>query len=383
MDPFSIFVGCVGLCEAITKATFGIASLIQTVSDARDELRQISNQLKQLKVILALIQQNFGPNEELPEPQRHEIFSIINNCLDTLKSIGEIVEEHNRQWGPSLWALKGKKKVQAVSRKLDMFIQQLHLILQGSNSAMLQVMTKHSNITSIACGEIRHDILDVREDTTILKAQSSDQTRNLSLIYEKLSSIDSGISTLLNKHPSLVTGDSWEPQVMRDNPTASGQEKLSSSINNISWHGSNQLRMTEPCKRQPKHELPLSEEFSSSQSVTHYSMLSSGPMSSSEATRSSENKIASQFKQAVLARARGAAKNNVIQAPEPDQVEHIRRTFKLQVQQFSKNPARRRTNTSSNVMSSSDRPKLRSAHQQAVVNSFQRMVMEVASTTQL
>lgn len=133
MDPFSITVGCVGLCDSITKANFGIASLIQTLSDARDELGQINNQLKQLKVTLALIQQNFSPNEELPEPQRDEIFLVINNCLDTLKSIGEIVEEHNGQWGPSLWALKGKKKVQAVSHNLDIYMRQLGLILQGNN----------------------------------------------------------------------------------------------------------------------------------------------------------------------------------------------------------------------------------------------------------
>lgn len=107
---------------------------------------------------------------------------------------------------------------------------------------MLQVIGEHSNITRIACGEIRHNILDVRKDTAILKDQSSDQTHNLNIIHDKISCIESDIRTLLNKHlspdeskqfdsdltveghsdaqPMAVTGDSWEPQVTRDNPTA-------------------------------------------------------------------------------------------------------------------------------------------------------------------
>lgn len=140
---------------------------------------------------------------------------------------------------------------------------------------------------------------------------------------------------------------------------SSDQEKLSPSVSNTSWHGSNQLRMTEPFNWQPKHELPLSAGFPLPQSVTHDSMLSSVLMSSSEATRSSENKIASQFKQAVLARARAAVETSVIQDSEAKQDEHIRRAFKLQVHRLSKDPMQRKTHTSSNAMSSRDRPKLR------------------------
>ncbi|WKT42061.1 hypothetical protein QSH57_006867 [Fusarium oxysporum f. sp. vasinfectum] len=208
MDPFSIAAGCVGFYEAVFRTVPVVISFMNSVNGARDELSKICDQLQQLNRILCHIQQAIGPKEDTSDQDRDLIFTIINRCLEAVKSINTITEDHTKWFGPSKWALCGKEKCQLVSKSLDESIRDLNLVLQGRNSRVLETIVMQNNHSALHGDLMQRDVGKILGDTDYLKRQASEQTDTIATMSQTISNMQ----TLLLQNTML----SWDEYTFHD-----------------------------------------------------------------------------------------------------------------------------------------------------------------------
>jgi hypothetical protein len=134
MDPFSIGVGCASLIQMIIVSSISISSFVKSSRHARHELEQVDKQLRELKFILDIFQDDVRPHEAaltVVESHRDAIFDLFNTAREAIEGVDLLIREHDGVLGPGLWALTGKTKVQNLTRTLEASIGRLKDVMDA------------------------------------------------------------------------------------------------------------------------------------------------------------------------------------------------------------------------------------------------------------
>ncbi|EWZ00237.1 hypothetical protein FOYG_00124 [Fusarium oxysporum NRRL 32931] len=367
MDPFSIAAGCVGFYEAVVRTVPVVISFIHSVNCARDELSKIYDQLQQLNLVLCRIQQAIGPKEDTSDQDRDLIFTIINRCLEAVKSINTITEDHTKWFGPGKWALYGKEKCQLISKSLEESIRDLNLVLQGRNSTVLHTILMQNNLSALQSDDMQRDVGTILGDTEYLKRQASEQTDTIAAMSQTISKMH---TLLLQK--TMLSGDEYTFQdsqrkrfsnsdsIFRHFHYSASESEENSSMENYDFNeylGTDQSSVAEQFKWEAENC-----SFVSSGDFPPYTeapgIACQDPLMAVKSLgKSAESPIAAKFKTDVHAKARAA---------NPKGTQHLC----LSPNAISKGGKARRQNVSLQNGS----PEQRSIKGQMVIHDFQRQV---------
>ncbi len=127
MDPISIITGCASLVKTITE----VVRLIQDCRQVPDELKGISLEIVELKVIVEHIQEQFAAAGENASSLLQHVSSVIQNCRDVVEKIQALLEEYGGTVGSLRWVLSRRKEVASLRCSLDAHRAALSLALES------------------------------------------------------------------------------------------------------------------------------------------------------------------------------------------------------------------------------------------------------------
>lgn len=155
-EPLSITTGILSLISTIGKTSLAVADFVKTCREARRDLLEVSQELLQLEKILEWLKDDTEESStSIPETLTAQILPIISNCSLVLDRIQGVVGKHSGRFGPTRWAIDGKKDVTSLRGELAAH--------RGALNVTLEAIT-----ITIARG-IKDDTVAIRDDTAELK----------------------------------------------------------------------------------------------------------------------------------------------------------------------------------------------------------------------
>ncbi|KAI0814588.1 hypothetical protein GGR55DRAFT_438490 [Xylaria sp. FL0064] len=206
--------------SATQKSSIAIYKFSRDCKEARSDLKNTTQELSELKLILELISDsNNDTLEGLPDSLQPQLKEMLASCETVVKDIEKIIANCNRRTGVLRWTLVDKEKVTTMKVSLEAFKSGLSLALDTANLSLAKEIKNNTDAIQDDTAEIRRDTEQILDEIQRLRIQlPQDDT-----LDEERSRLEAWLDTLTH-YAETIVGDETVHQFDDPFPVGHGDD---------------------------------------------------------------------------------------------------------------------------------------------------------------